>query len=310
MIEHPQKAPHRRVLIISDIEGSSQCSDYAATKVFGQGWPNACLGMTLDVNAVVTALFNAGVEKVYIKDFHRTGYNLFPSLIDPRARLVSGYEVGPIPGLGSPFDATGLMLLGMHAPSGTNGFLPHTLTSRIVRLEVNGHLLSEAELFAAVLSSWGLSPLFFSGCAVACAHAKKKIPGIQTFASPAVRSPDFKQHLKWRRDLGNQAVRSLAAGTAPFSLNGPFHADVTMRDGNRAARRIARNWGHSRKNNRIYFTADTIEALYLELIKAAFLTPVMTRFLPAALAIYRLIGRTGLKWAGRQIKTHLPAGLS
>jgi D-amino peptidase len=100
MIEHPQKAPHRRVLIISDIEGSSQCSDYAATKVFGQGWPNACLGMTLDVNAVVTALFNAGVEKVYIKDFHRTGYNLFPSLIDPRARLVSGYEVGPIPGPG------------------------------------------------------------------------------------------------------------------------------------------------------------------------------------------------------------------
>jgi hypothetical protein len=78
---------HKKILIIADIEGSSGCLDYEASSFMGRGWPRACLEMSLDINAVVAALFDAGVQHVFVKDFHRTGYNLFPHYIDPRATL-------------------------------------------------------------------------------------------------------------------------------------------------------------------------------------------------------------------------------
>ena len=130
--------------LIADIEGCSGCFDYGASSFMGKGWPKACREMSLDINAVVTALFHARVENVYVKDFHRTGHNLFPRMIDSRATLIQGYAKGPVPGIGNPTDATGLIMVGMHAPSGADGFLPHTLTSRISRLIVNGRLMSAA----------------------------------------------------------------------------------------------------------------------------------------------------------------------
>ena len=79
-----------------------------------------------------------------MQDFHRTGFNLIPGLIDKRAGLNSGYKTKPIPAIGDPGHAKGLIMIGMHASSGSKGFIGHTLTSRIKRIECNGKLLSEA----------------------------------------------------------------------------------------------------------------------------------------------------------------------
>ena len=51
---------------------------------------------------------------------------------------------------------------GMHAASGTGGFLAHTLTSRIARLEVNGKPMAEIELFASALAPFEIRPIFCS----------------------------------------------------------------------------------------------------------------------------------------------------
>lgn len=299
---------HRHVLIICDIEGSSCCTNYAATQFLGTGWPKACLGMSLDVDSVVKALFRAGAQKVYVKDFHRTGYNLFPEIIDPRAKLISGYRKGPVPGLGSPYDATGLIMLGMHSPSGSNGFLPHTLTSRIERLEVNGSLLSEAELFAAVLAPYHIAPLFLSGCPSACRYASRKIPGINTFPVNKEISLSQNQVKAWRRTLSERAVSSLSdPASSPFQPMGPFKTAVTMAGNRRTAATIARRWGHRHRACTIHFSTDTVDNLFLELIKLAYLTPAALALLPIGLALYDIIGRTGLKWAGRQVKSLRPA---
>ena len=124
-------------------------------------WSLACLEMTRDVNALATALLRAGVERVIVQDFHRTGYNILPEYIVPEVEIRSGYRLGPVPGMGYPGDANVVMFLGMHAASGTEGFLPHTLTSRILRLEVNGKPLPEVALFAASLAPFGVRPVFF-----------------------------------------------------------------------------------------------------------------------------------------------------
>ena len=51
----------KRVLIITDIEGSSGCWSYQGSSFMTKDWARACVEMSRDVNAVVLALFAGGV---------------------------------------------------------------------------------------------------------------------------------------------------------------------------------------------------------------------------------------------------------
>ncbi len=296
------------VLIIADIEGSSGCGSYAASSFMTPEWPPACLEMTRDVNAVITALFASGVGQVTVKDFHRTAWNIFPEGIDPRARLVSGYQAGPVPGIGDPADADAVMFLGMHAASGSDGFLPHTLTSRLARVEVNGRLMPEVSLFAASLAPFGISPVFLSGCPLACAQAREYIPGIHTFSIDKAEAcvKTFRKE-QWRKALAEAAVNALLSSTwpAPHLPHGPFDAVVTLRDGKAVARKLARRWGLDFREDRIFIQADHIHDLYHTLIRICYLTPVIERILPLGLRCFNLRGLLGLAWARRHVHGRL-----
>jgi len=297
---------YNHALIIADIEGSTGCPDYAASAFLTPGWPAACLAMTQDVQAVTTALFEAGVPRITIHDFHRTGYNLIPEMIDPRAKLVQGYCRGAVPGIGSPDGAAAALFVGLHAASGTNGFLAHTLTSRIARLTVNGQTLSEVELFSAVLAPYGIRPLFFSGCPVACDQAREALPGISTFTipKPTPQAPQKVQAL--RRSLARTAADALEnpATPLPFCPRGPFYAEIRLRDGATAARRVAVRWRLKRAGNTILLVAPTIQQLYADLIRICYLTPLAQAFLPLGLALHRALGIAGLAWARRRLSAH------
>ncbi len=300
---------HRDILIIADIEGSSLCTGYEASSFMTAGWASACTGMSLDVSAVAVALFNAGARSITVKDFHRTAYNILPELLDKRVRLIQGYKAGPVPGIGDPGTATALVMLGMHAPSGSNGFLAHTLTSRLGRIIVNGKLLGEAELFSASLASFGIAPVFFSGCPVACSYAEKAIPGVHTF--PAMKSDGgelIEDVTEWRNRLALAALHSLDSEAGPFSMQGPFSVSVTMRDGIDAARKIAGRWKLDFQDDTIFFSAPRFNDLYTQLIKICYLTPSMEKILPAGLFIYDLAGRFGRTWARRRIKAMKQCG--
>ena len=210
----------RRVLIIADIEGSSGCWDYAASSFLKPEWALACADMTLDVAAVVQALFSKGVQEIVVKDFHRTGFNLLPEWIDRRARVDQGYTAGPIPGMGDPGRAEAVLFVGLHAASGSEGFLPHTMTSRLAQVQVNGRLLPEVTLFAALLASHGIRPVFFSGCPAACRQAAAEIQGSRPMRwisgtgrrrskrRPGARDWPARQRLRWiTRPPVRQATR-------------------------------------------------------------------------------------------------------
>jgi D-aminopeptidase len=259
--------------------------------------------MSRDVDTVVRALFEAGVDRVTVKDFHRTGYNLLPELIDNRARIDCGYRRGPVPGLGSPGVADAAMMIGMHGASGTAGFLAHTLTSRLATLLVNGRPLAEVELFAASLAPFGIPAVFFSGCPVACAQAAERIPGIQTFPIDKSIPPETLDARQWRIDLARAAVESLAnISVAPYHPEGPFHAEIAIRDGHRAAGRMAGPWGFKRNGATVRIDAPDIHALYRSLIRLCYLPPMAEKTLPLSLALYNLVGRLGRLWVRRQLK--------
>jgi D-amino peptidase len=289
--------PFDHILIIADIEGSSGCWDYRASRFMTDEWSRACVGMTLDVNAVVRGLFDAGVKQVTVKDFHRTGYNLLPEMIEPMAQVVLGYRQGPVPGLGNPGEAGAVMFLGMHAASGTEGFMAHTLTSRIIWLEVNRRPLAEVELFSASLAPYGIRPIFFSGCPTACAQAEAAIAGIDSYPIDKSDGPALFNAQLWRSGLVHGAVESLNnLDTEPYARSGPFRAEVTMWDGERSARKLAQRWGFDHEGGRIFIQAADIHELYRELIRLSYLTPLTEKTLPCGLFVYKLTGRLGLEW--------------
>jgi D-amino peptidase len=289
------------VLIIADLEGSSGCWSYRAASFMTDDWSRACLEVTRDVDAVARALFHAGVKHVTIKDFHRTAYNLLPELIDPRARVVSGYKRGPVPGIGNPGAAKAVMFLGMHAASGTEGFLAHTLTSRIIWLEVNRRPLAEVELFAASLAAHGVRPIFFSGCPVACAQARAAIRKIDSHPIDKSAGVGRFDVDSWRSGLASRAVQALYnVTTEPYTPAGPFRAEVTVLANEKTVRKLARRWHFSSDGLRIFLEATDMPQLYGDLIKLCYLTPFTEKILPAALLLNNLRGRIGLNWVRRR----------
>lgn len=291
------------LLIIADIEGSSGCWRYADGCFMSPSWPRACAAMTADVDAVVKALFNGGVGSIRVKDFHRTGYNLLRERLDPRADLVSGYLQGPIPGLGDPGPARAALFLGMHAASGSRGFLAHTLTSRIRELRVNGRRVCELELFAAALAPHGIRPLFFSGSPTACTQARERLPGIVTHPIVKKGGPAALDVKRWRRRLAAAAVGALTRPNTPppYDPQGPFQAAVTFRDGARAAARHATPWGFRHHRATVFIEADTHALLYRQLVRLCYLPPLAERTLPLSLWLFNLRGWLGLTWARRRL---------
>lgn len=297
------KSKIRNVLIVADIEGSSGCWDRQGARFMTPQWARACVAMTLDVAGVVDALFDAGVEQVTVKDFHRTGYNLLPEMIDAKAEVIHGYRRGPVPGLGDPGGAQAVIFLGMHAASGTDGFLAHTLTSRIAYLEVNGEPMAEIALFASALAPFGIKPIFFSGCPVACKQAAALIDNFSCHPIDKTAGDKRFDRAKWRAGLARSVVGSLENHrTVPYQPDGPLRARVTLRDGAAPARKIARRWKLERKKDQIILSAPDIQALYLELIRICYLTPLVEKTLPFCLTAYNLWGRLGLAWVRRQVR--------
>jgi len=292
---------YKKILIIADIEGSTGCWSYEASSFKTEAWANACLDMTLDIKSVTEALFEAGAESVKVKDFHRTGYNIFPEMLDKRVSLVSGYRHGPVPGLGHPGDAQALMMIGLHAASGTDGFLAHTLTSRIALLEVNGRPVTEAELFASSVSHFNIDPIFFSGCALACSQARSAMPDLSVFTvDKSGREKDYHRE-EQRGQLARAAAESLKnENSCPFEMKGPFNVKIRLRDGHRAAEKISGRWGFDSDADTVFFKADTFMDLYFSLIRICYLTPFVEKILYPGLALYNMWGKAGLNWARKK----------
>ncbi len=297
----------RHILIIADIEGSSGCGSYRASSFLTRPWAEACVDMSRDVDAVVRALLGAGVEKVTVKDFHRTAYNLLSEFIDPRARIVFGYRQKPVPGLGDPGDAEAVMMLGMHAASGTPGFLPHTFTSRLASIKTNGRPLAEVELFSASLAPLGIRPIFFSGCTDACAQARRRIPGIQTVAIDKRIPPEALDKEAWRRELARGAVAALTRpAPPPYRPQGPLRTVIRIRDGAKAAAHMADRRGFKRRGAVVVMDASDIHNLYEQLARLCFLPPTAQKTLPLSLWLFNLMGRLGRWWVRRRLRH--PAG--
>jgi len=288
------------VLIIADIEGSTGCHNRQDSQLFNDGWVRACVELSRDIDQIGRQLLNSGVSRVRVKDFHRTGYNLFREIIDEGIEIDQGYQIGPIIGIGEARGFNCLLMTGMHAASGTDGFLPHTLTSKFAGIFVNGEPLTEAGLFAASVAPAGLVPTFFSGCETACRQAARAIKNIKTFM---VNKPLAETPQSIRENLAHAAVSSLSSFSEKlFIPEGPFNVVVKMRDGEKAAAKLRKTWKFPGESDELHFSSDNIHTLYWQLVRLAYLKPFYEKHLATAINIANMSGRLTQIWARRRAK--------
>ena len=280
--------------IVADLEGSTGAWTKAHTLLGTREWQEARVDLTRDINAVVESLLEMGVKGVIVKDFHRTGYNLIPRYLDRRAKLVSGYYVGPAVGYGKLHGADFALLVGLHASGGNeNGFLPHTLTSRIAEIRVNGKKLCEAELFATVLSAFHVPVCFFSGCPAACQEVKEKMGWVTTYAIPkemtVYRDEEKRRdYIAQKREGLRRKIKEISDPKSKplFTMETPFDCQVIFHE--EAEARRMNPWGFSQQGQIIQFHTEQFGELYQNLLKIAYFPKLAYQLRSIVLPLTRL----------------------
>jgi D-amino peptidase len=291
--------------VVADLEGSTGAWTKAHTLCGTPEWQAARLELTRDVNRVVETLFEMGVRGVVVKDFHRTGYNLISRYLDRRAKLVSGYYVGPAIGYGKLHGADFALFVGLHASGGNeSGFLSHTLTSRIAEILANGKRVSEAELFATILSAFQVPVSFFSGCPAACQEAAQKMEWVVThpIAKPMEIYADERRRRSYisrmREGLGEKIKEVSNPKAMPlFAMKPPFDCQVIFHE-EAEARRMNR-WGFPQEGKIIRFRTEGFLQLYQNLLKIAYFSKLAYRMRSVVLPLSRIV------WKIQSLK-HLP----
>ncbi len=291
--------------VVADLEGSTGAWTKAHTLLGTPEWQQARVELTRDINAAAKALFDIGARGVVVKDFHRTGFNLIPKFLDRRIRLVSGYYSGPALGYGNLHGADIALFIGLHASGGNErGFLPHTLTSRIAEIRVNGRRVCEAQLFATVLSDFDVPVSFFSGCPEACAEVRERMGWVVCCSvdkPPEIYADETRRrsYLLNQRQKLKETIRKLrdSAHLPLFAMKGPFECEVLF-PGASEARRHNR-WGFSESGAVLSFRAAEFLELYRNLLKIAYFNRPVYALRSILLPLSRLV------WKIQSLK-HLP----
>jgi D-amino peptidase len=225
-----------RLYISADIEG------IAGVVTRDQGGPGAFeyhearQWMTGEVNAACEAAFESGASAIVVCDSHGNGQNILPDCLMDKVELVRAWPrpLGMMQGIESgKYD--GALLIGYHASS-TNpgGVLAHTISSKAVReVRLNGAVVSEAELSAAMAAHYSVPVVFASGDDVCVREIVDAMPSVETVTTKraygtlsAMTLTPQESRNRIREGVGKALARidtfACAAGTEPVSLSVSF----------------------------------------------------------------------------------------
>ena len=165
-----------KFLVMTDIEGVTCVTTFqqAENSEFGRNM------LMNDLKAVLDGIWQAGGEAV-VYDMHTDGRNI--DISDIYSPVVMGK---PILGErwrgvgGEGFD--GLFMVGLHTMQGTGALLQHSYLKEYEAIYLNGLLIGEIGMEAALASEQGVPLKFVSGDDMGCAEGKALIPKLVTCA--------------------------------------------------------------------------------------------------------------------------------
>jgi D-amino peptidase len=163
-----------KVFISVDMEGVTGVTDPEDVLPDGADYARGRVFMTGDANAAILGAYDAGANEVLVNDSHWTMRNLLLEDLDPRARMIKGFQkpMCMVQGLDSSYDAA--VFVGYHSCAGTEGgVLNHTLLGKEVQnLLLDGEPIGETRLNALVAGELGVPVAFVAGDDKVCQEAR------------------------------------------------------------------------------------------------------------------------------------------
>ena len=147
-----------KVYISVDMEGIAGVSHPKPTARGDSGYADAVGLMVGEANAAIEGAFEGGATEVLVNDSHAGMYNLRPAELDRRARILQGQKAWSMVEGAGPDRGFGVALfVGYHARAGhPRGTIAHTYSGRPTASRLNGRLVGESGMNAAVLGQWGV----------------------------------------------------------------------------------------------------------------------------------------------------------
>ncbi len=215
-----------RFLVMTDIEGVTGVTTFpqAEKSEFGREM------LMNDLIAVLEGIKDAGAEAV-VYDMHTDGRNVDISRID--APVVMGKPIrGDLyRGVGNGFD--GLFLLGLHTMQHTGHLLAHSYLREYDAIYLNGLLVGEIGIEAALAGEQGIPLKFISGDDMGCKEGEALIDGLVTCAVKTSLGDDTAICIspeKTAKILREKAALAVRADIKPFEIKSPYEIKIVYSD--------------------------------------------------------------------------------
>jgi D-amino peptidase len=233
---HPQSAERLKVFVSVDMEGIAGVVNDRQAGREGPDYHVHREQMAAEANAAVAGAFDAGATEVVVLDSHGGGTTLRPDLMDARATLISGTPRpwGMVAGLDETFDA--VVFVGYHASgSVADGVLSHTFNLSPKVVQLNGQVVGEGGLGAAVAGQFGVPVVFASGDRAFVRQIQELGTGLEVLESKeglarssAVLVPPAKVVESIRQGVARALGRR--RDVRPWRLPGPITLEVELAD--------------------------------------------------------------------------------
>lgn len=154
-----------KIFLMADLEGASGVVSFEQqARPDGSLYQEAREYLLSDVNAAVAGCLEAGAEEVIIFDMHFYGLNLNLNELHPKARLIMGKPRKIYPLLKLDENFRGMIMIGYHAMAQTEGgVLTHTYDYSMKKLYLNGTLMGEIGMEAAIAGCYKIPLIMLSG---------------------------------------------------------------------------------------------------------------------------------------------------
>ncbi|MEE8163588.1 MAG: M55 family metallopeptidase [Anaerolineae bacterium] len=153
-----------KVYISCDMEGISGVVAGKQTEMNGEEYKRAQKLVTGEVNAAIEGALAGGASEVLVNDSHGSMRNILIEELNPSAQLISGSPkpLSMMQGIDGSFDAA--FFIGYHAQAGTAySVLDHTYSGIVYQVSLNGRLVGETGLNAALAGHFGVPVVLVTG---------------------------------------------------------------------------------------------------------------------------------------------------
>jgi D-amino peptidase len=172
-----------KVFISADLEGTAGIVAWDQTNPSDKDYDRAVSLMLGEVNAAIEGALDGGATEIVVCDSHNSMRNLDPSGLNPAVQVNQGggKPFSMMQGIDETFDA--VLFTGYHARVGTPGVLNHTYWGSVVSgVRLNGELVGETGINAAVAGYYGVPVALVTGDSVLAAEAEALLGQVETAA--------------------------------------------------------------------------------------------------------------------------------